>query len=63
MDEKVVRLSEVARSIGISYETARRWAVAGVLPVFKFHESGHWVAYRSAVDEFVAKRKNQPPAG
>lgn len=55
---KLLGLHEIAEKIGISYETARRWASAKVIPTFKFHEGGHWVAYEKDIDEFVERRKN-----
>lgn len=55
-------LHEVASRIGVAYETARRWASAGMIPAFKFHEGGHWVAHANDIDEFIERRKN-PTAG
>lgn len=60
---KTVGLEEVAERIGISYETARRWASAGVLPTFKYHDRGRWFVYEDDLDRFMAERQNGPAAG
>lgn len=57
-DRPTIGLSEIAKRIGINYETARRWAKDGRLPVFKWNGVGHWRAYTDQIDEFVAKHKN-----
>lgn len=56
---KVLTLEEVAERIGVGYETARRWALLNRIPVFKFNGRGHWRAYESDVDEYIAKHKNE----
>lgn len=54
-----VTLRAVADRIGICYETARRWARDGRLPVFKLNGRGHWRAYPEDVDKYIEAHKNQ----
>lgn len=53
-----IGLREIAQKVGICYETARRWANDGRLPVFKFNGVGHWRAYEADVDAYLEKHKN-----
>lgn len=53
-----IGLSEIAKRMGVAYETARRWANGGRLPVFKFNGVGHWRAYVEDIDEYIGKHKN-----
>lgn len=54
-----IGLREIAKRIGVNYETARRWANMGRLPVFKFNGVGHWRSYVTDIDEYIAKHKNK----
>jgi excisionase family DNA binding protein len=51
-------LRECAGRLGVNYETARRWASQGRLPVFKFNGVGRWRAYAEDIDAFIAKHQN-----
>lgn len=55
---QTIGLREIARKMDINYETARRWANMGRLPVFKYNGIGRWRAYVDQVDEFIEKHKN-----
>lgn len=57
-----ISLREVAKRLGVNYETARRWAGAGRLPVFKFNGIGQWRAYSADIDDYIEKHKNQAAA-
>jgi excisionase family DNA binding protein len=57
-----IGLRDIANRIGVNYETARRWAGLGRLPVFKFNGVGHWRAYVSDIDEYIEKHKNKAAA-
>lgn len=59
MEQKpTIGLREIAKRLGINYETARRWAADGRLPVFKLNGRGRWRAFVEQFDEYVAKHKN-----
>ena len=58
-DGATIGLSEIARRLDVCYETARRWALEGRLPVFKFNGMGRWRAYVADIDAYVEKHKNQ----
>jgi excisionase family DNA binding protein len=51
-------LRDIAKRLDINYETARRWANLGRLPVFKYNGVGRWRATQDQVDEFLEKHKN-----
>lgn len=53
-----IGLHEIAKRLGVNYETARRWATAGRLPVFKFNGMGVWRAYPEDIDAYIEKHKN-----
>ncbi len=57
-----ITLRDVAQQVGICYETARRWAHKGRLPVFRFAGAGQWRAYPEDVDAYIEKHKNQAAA-
>ena len=57
-----IGLCAIAERLGITYETARRWAQAGKLPVFKFNGVGRWRAYEVDVDAYVAKHQTDAAA-
>ena len=46
-------MGEVARMLGIEHETARRWAVEGRIPAFRYNNRGRWRANRSDIDNFI----------
>lgn len=54
-----IGLRQIAQKVGICYETARRWANEGRLPVFKFNDVGHWRAYEKDVDSYIERHKNK----
>lgn len=62
-DREVITLAEAARMIGVDHETARRWAVVGVLPAFQYVSRGRWRTYRGDIDDWVKSRKNTPATG
>lgn len=57
-----IGLRDIAKRIGVNYETARRWALMGRLPVFKFNNVGHWRAYVEDIDSYIEKHKNSAAA-
>lgn len=57
--KKTIGLREIAQRIGICYETARRWAKEGRLPVFKLNGVGHWRAFAEDVDSYLETHKNK----
>lgn len=58
LTKQTIGLHEIAQKMGINYETARRWANMGRLPVFKYNGVGRWRAHEEQVDEFIEKHKN-----
>lgn len=54
-----IGLGEIANRIGICYETARRWAKGGRLPVFKLNGVGRWRGFPEDVDAYLEKHKNE----
>lgn len=63
MSEKAtIGLKEIAKRIGVCYETSRRWANEGRLPVFKLNGVGRWRAFTEDVDAYIEKHKNEAAA-
>jgi len=60
---EVIALPEVAKILGVARETVRRWAVSGVLPVFRYGDTGHWRAFRDDIDKFILTRQTVPQTG
>lgn len=58
-DKKTLNLREIAKRLGVNYETARRWANMKRLPVFKFNGVGRWRAYEEDIDAYLEKHKNE----
>lgn len=58
LERPTIGLREIAKKMDINYETARRWANMGRLPVFRYNGVGHWRAHVDQVDEFIQKHKN-----
>ena len=58
----VINLRQIAERIGVCYETARRWANDGRLPVFKLNGKGHWRAYEEDIDAYLESHKNKAAA-
>lgn len=58
-DRPTIGLREIAKRMDINYETARRWANMGRLPVFRWNEVGRWRGHVDQVDEFIQKHKNK----
>lgn len=56
---ETIGLQEIAKKIGINYETARRWANMKRLPVFKYNGVGRWRAYPKHIDDFIEMHKNK----
>lgn len=54
-----ISLRQIAERIGICYETARRWANEGRLPVFKLNGKGRWRADPDDIDAYLEKHKNE----
>lgn len=54
MSKEIIQLAEVAKMLGIDHETARRWAIAGKLPVFRYHNTGRWRAFREDIDKYLS---------
>jgi predicted site-specific integrase-resolvase len=58
-ETKTIDLHEIARKMGVNYETARRWANMKRLPVFKYNGVGRWRAYEKHIDDFIEMHKNK----
>ena len=54
-----IDLHQIAKKIGVNYETARRWANMKRLPVFKYNGVGRWRAYEKHIDDFIEMHKNK----
>ncbi len=59
MPGETIGLHEIAKKIGVNYETARRWANMKRLPVFKYNGVGRWRAYTKHIDDFIEMHKNK----
>jgi excisionase family DNA binding protein len=57
-ERPTIGLREIAKRMDINYETARRWANLGRLPVFRWNGVGRWRGHTDQVDEFIQKHKN-----
>lgn len=60
---EVILLPEVAQMLGVTLETARRWAVSKKIPTFQYNGSGHWRAFRDDIDKFLSAQQNNGSAG
>jgi excisionase family DNA binding protein len=60
---EVITLPEVAKMLGINPETARRWAVGGKIPVFRYNGKGRWRAFRDEIDKFLSAQQNGSSTG
>ncbi len=60
---EVITLPEVAKMLGINPETARRWAVSGKIPVFRYNGAGRWRAFRDEIDKFLLAQQNASSTG
>lgn len=58
-DGATIGMQEIAKRLGVNYETARRWANINRLPVFKYNNAGHWRAYEKDIDGFIEMHKNK----
>lgn len=54
-----MNLRQIAERIGVCYETARRWAQEGRLPVFKLNGKGRWRAFTADIDTYLEAHKNK----
>ncbi len=61
--KKILTLHDVAATLGINVETARRWAVAGRIPVFRYNGRGRWRAFAEDIDTFLQKHKTTEADG
>lgn len=61
--KEVIELVEVARMLGIDHETARRWAVDGRIPVFRYNDRGRWRAFREDIDKFLEAHQSKAATG
>jgi excisionase family DNA binding protein len=59
VNKATIGLREIAHKIGICYETARRWAKEGRLPVFKLNGVGRWRGFEKDVDAYLETHKNK----
>lgn len=60
---EVILMTEVSKMLGITPETARRWAVSGRIPVFRYGGKGHWRAFRDEIDKFLLAQQNSNSTG
>lgn len=55
---QILSLAEVAKLLGVTRETARRWAVSKYIPAFKIHTRGHWHFRADEIDKFISERQS-----
>lgn len=60
---EVITLPVVAKMLGVTRETARRLAVSGKIPVFRYDNTGHWRAFRGEIDKFIDDQQNSSQTG
>lgn len=58
---EVIELGEVAKMLGVEHETARRWAMDGRLPVFRYNDRGRWRAFRHDIEKFLEAHQPKAP--
>jgi excisionase family DNA binding protein len=56
---RAIKLQDAAEQLGVSYETARRWATTGKLPAVKLNGEGQWRCWTDQLDEFVQAHKDR----
>lgn len=60
---EVIQLAQVAKMLGIDHETARRWAVEGKIPVFRYNNTGRWRAFREDIDKYLSDHQPSKTTG
>ncbi len=60
---EVIQLNEVAKMLGIDHETARRWAVDGRIPAFRYNNTGRWRAFREDIDKYLESHQPSKSTG
>lgn len=59
---KVIHMTEIAATLGLAHETARRWAVSGRIPCFRYNNRGRWHAFKEELDAWIVKQQNETAA-
>lgn len=59
---KVLSMPEIAESLGLAHETARRWAVTGRIPCFRYNNKGRWHAFKEELDAWIVQQQNETAA-
>lgn len=63
MSKKVLSMRQVAERLGLCAETARRWAVSGKIPAFRYDDKGRWRVYEDELDDWIRQRKDRAESG
>jgi excisionase family DNA binding protein len=61
--KEIIQLREVASLLNVNQETARRWAVSGRIPAFRFNGKGRWRAFREDIDKYLAAHQSTAATG
>lgn len=61
--KKILTLADIAKTLDINTETARRWAVAGRIPAFRYNGKGRWRAFAEDIDKFLLSHKTVTATG
>ncbi|WP_426111639.1 helix-turn-helix domain-containing protein [Massilia sp. PWRC2] len=59
----ILTLSQVAERLNLNVETARRWAVAGRIPAFRYNDCGRWHAFEEDVQKFLDAHRLKAASG
>ena len=61
--KEIIQIAEIAKLLNVNQETARRWAVSGRIPAFRFNGKGRWRAFREDIDKYLAQHQSSAATG
>ena len=61
--KKILTLNEAAAILNVNLETARRWAVAGRIPAFRYNNAGRWRLFEEDMQTFMDTHKLKAASG
>lgn len=61
--KQIIQMAEIAKLLNVTPETARRWAMTGRIPVFRYNGKGRWRAFKEDIDKYLADHQSSALTG
>ena len=61
--KEIIEIAQIAKLLGVTPETARRWAAVKRIPAFRYNGKGRYRAFKEDIDKYLAAHQSSASTG